>query len=72
MGQRATGGIKRCAAVAGPATDLSCAAKNRVTEVTWLPAPELQHFRGFRGCWHNPRDRMKGYHGYRTGEKVTR
>src|SRR3981081_1475241 len=50
MGQRATGGIKRCAAVAGPATDLSCAAKNRVTEVTWLPALELQHFRGFRAA----------------------
>jgi hypothetical protein len=47
MGQRAAGVIKRCAQLLVLRRISSGGAKTRVTEVTRLPAPELQHFRAF-------------------------
>ena len=49
MGERAAVEIKRSGAAAN-LRRISRQAKTRVTEVTWLPAPELQHFRGFRAA----------------------
>src|SRR6267154_186283 len=46
MGERAAVEIKRSGAAAN-LRRISRQAKTRVTEVTWLPAPELQHFRAF-------------------------
>ena len=69
MGERAAVEIKRSGAAAN-LRRISRQAKTRVTEVTWLPAPELQHFRGFRaavGVTHA--SRLEGYHGYHDGEK---
>ena len=47
MGQRAAGGIN--ASGSCQSFDESPVVQQRtwVTEVTWLPAPELQHFRAF-------------------------
>jgi hypothetical protein len=47
MGQRAAGGIKRCAQQLVLRRISSGAAKNSGTEVTRLPAAELPHFRAF-------------------------
>jgi hypothetical protein len=70
MGQKAAGRIKRCGS--GQSCDESPAVrqKTRVTEVTRLPAPELQHLRAFPAAVGVTRaPRMQGYHGYHDREK---